>query len=32
MTFVEIVARVPAADVTPFVHQRYDDLAPTGTK
>ena len=24
----EIVARVPAADVIPFVHQRYDDLAP----
>ncbi len=28
----EIVGRVPAADVLPYVHQRYDDLAPTGTK
>ena len=28
----EIVARVPAADVLPYVHQRYDDLAPTGTR
>lgn len=27
----EIVDRVPAENVLPFVHQRYDDLSPTGS-
>lgn len=26
----ELVERVPAADVLPFAHQRYDDLSPVG--
>lgn len=28
----EIVTRVPADWVAPYVHQRYDDLSPTGTE
>jgi len=27
----EIVGRVPAAEILPYMHQRYDDLSPTGS-
>ena len=26
-----LVERVPAADVIPYAHQRYDDVSPVGT-
>jgi acetoacetate decarboxylase len=28
----EIVSRVPAEWLLPYVHQRYDDLSPVGTE